>query len=238
MTCRSLGHRTRADPTPAPRSSRPAARRCSPSDPPTTAPAAATGSSIASSPSCSASSASAERTIAVAPVGCSVFAYDYIRRRLGRGAPRPRAGRRDRRPAGAARRVRPHLPGRRRPRRDRHRRDRPCRGARRAHHRDLRQQRDLRDDRRPDGPDHAARPEDHLVAARPRVRLRGLSRSRSPRCWRSCPGVAYAARGHARRRRLDRQGQGDDQAGDARSSSRTAASRSSRSSPTARWAGA
>ena len=58
-----------------------------------------------------------------------------LRRRLRRGAARPRAGRRDRRPARPAGRVRPHLPGRRRPRRHRHGRDRPRRGARRAHHR-------------------------------------------------------------------------------------------------------
>ena len=45
---------------------------------PTTARAAATASSTGSSPRCWASSGSAARTIAVAPVGCAVFAYDYL----------------------------------------------------------------------------------------------------------------------------------------------------------------
>ena len=42
----------------------------------------------------------------------------------------------------------------------------PCRGEKHHHH--LRQQRDLRHDRRPDGPDHPARAEDHHLPAGPR----------------------------------------------------------------------
>ena len=89
-------------------------------------------------------------------------------RRLRRGPTRPGAGRRDGDPPRPAGRVRPDLPGRRRPGRHRDRGDHPRRRPRRADHGRLRQQRDLRDDRRPDGPDHPARPEDDLDAARPR----------------------------------------------------------------------
>ena len=101
------------------------------------------------------------------PVGCTVFAYDYFKRRLRRVAPRPGAGGGHRRPARTTGRVRVHLPGRWRPGGDRHGRDRPRRGARRAHHRRLRQQRHLRHDRRPDGADHAARPAHDLEPHRP-----------------------------------------------------------------------
>ena len=110
----------------------PAARRCWPTRRPTTARAAATASSTASSPSCSTRCDLGPTTIGVASVGCSVFAYDYLDGRLRRVAPRPGARGRDRRPARPARRVRVHLPGRRRPRRDRDGRDRPRRGPRRA----------------------------------------------------------------------------------------------------------
>ena len=46
--------------------------------PPTTARAARTASSTAWSPRCSTSSALRERTVGVAPVGCSVLAYNYF----------------------------------------------------------------------------------------------------------------------------------------------------------------
>ena len=59
-----------------------------------------------------------------------------------------------------------HLPGRRRPRVDRHGRDRPRGQPRREDHRHLRQQRDLRHDRRPDGADHAAGPGGHHLPDR------------------------------------------------------------------------
>ena len=117
------------------------------------------------------------------------------RRRLRRVAPRPRPGRGHRRPPRAPRRVRLHLPGRRRPGRHRHGRDRPRRGPRRADQRHLRQQRHLRHDRRPDGADDAARAD-----ARPRARPGArpawpATRSPSPRCSPLLPGVSYAARG-------------------------------------------
>ncbi len=125
-----------------------------------------------------------ERTIGVAPVGCSVFAYNYFDTDFVE-APHGRA------PAMATgiKRVLPDrvvfsLPGRWRPGLDRHGRDRPCCRARREHHRDLHQQRQLRHDRRTDGADHPARHEDHLLAQRPGCGNAGLSRSACPKC---CP---------------------------------------------------
>ena len=76
-----------------------------------------------------------QRTIAVAPVGCAVFAYDYldidfVEAPHGR-APAVATGVRRVQPGC----VRPHLSGRRRPGGDRHGGDRPCGRPRRAHHR-------------------------------------------------------------------------------------------------------
>ena len=106
-----------------------------------------------------------DKAIGVAPVGCAVFAYNYFNCDMYGGRPRPRPGGGHR----AAKRVHPrqrglHLPGRRRPGLHRHRRDRPRRHPGREDHRHLRQQRHLRHDRRPDGPHHPARPDDHHLA--------------------------------------------------------------------------
>ncbi len=98
-----------------------------------------------------------ERTILVAPVGCSVLMYYYFERRCGGGRARPRAGDGDRPEADAAGQGGLHLPGRRRPGLHRRGGD-PARGQPgREHHRLLRQQRRLRHDQRADGADDACR---------------------------------------------------------------------------------
>ena len=79
-----------------------------------------------------------------------------------------------------------HLPGRRRPRLDRHGRDGARGQPRREDHRDLRQQRDLRHDRRPDGADHAAGPGRHDVPDRARRQRWPATRSASWSCCNRC----------------------------------------------------
>ena len=96
-----------------------------------------------------------DRTVAISPVGCSVFLYYYFdvgntQAAHGR-APVVALGHKLANPESDRRR----LPGRRRPRVDRARRDRLGRADGPADHRHLRQQRHLRHDRRPDGADDA-----------------------------------------------------------------------------------
>ena len=74
-----------------------------------------------------------ERTVCVAPVGCSVLAYKYIDIDMSEAAHGRAPGGGHGHQAGAARPVRHHLPGRRRPGGHRHRRDRPRRQSRREH---------------------------------------------------------------------------------------------------------
>ena len=129
-----------------------------------------------------------------------------------RVAARTRGRGRDRRQALPARQDRVHLPGRRRPRRHRHRGDRPRGRPRRALHDDLRQQRDLRHDRRPDGPDDAARPEDDVEPGRPRRQLDGLPAPRHRDAL--APARRPVRRPDVRRRPGPRrQGEGGHQAG-------------------------
>ncbi len=157
--------------------------------------------------------------------------------RLPRGGARPRAGRRHRHQARAAGPHRLHLPGRRRPRVDRHGRDRPRRQPRREDHRHLRQQRHLRHDRRPDGADHDAGPGDDDLPARPRRRAGRLPDARCGAARdaahaglrRARRGAHAAARGH---------GQGDAAPGLPLPGATTPASRWSRCSPPARPTGA
>ena len=99
-----------------------------------------------------------ERTVGVAPVGCSVLAYDYFNcdmHEASHGRAMAVATGHQARPA---RPDRLQLPGRRRPGLHRHGGDHPRRQPRREDHGDLRQQRHLRHDRRPDGADHPAGP--------------------------------------------------------------------------------
>ena len=106
-----------------------------------------------------------DRTVAISPVGCSVFLYYYLdvgntQAAHGR-APAVALGHKLANPDVDRR----QLPGRRRPRVDRPRRDpRTPRSSGMPITVDLRQQRDLRHDRRPDGADDADGPEDHHLA--------------------------------------------------------------------------
>ncbi len=109
-----------------------------------------------------------EKAICVAPAGCGMLLYNYfeidvLESAHGRGSA----------VATGIKRVQAGepgllLPGRRRPRRHRHRRRVPRRQPGREHHRDLREQRRVRHDRRPDGADDAARSGDdhHPAGAR------------------------------------------------------------------------
>ena len=146
------------------------------------------------------------KTIGVAPVGCSVMAYDYftcdmVEAAHGR-APAVATG--VKRALPGQRRL--HLSGRRRPGRHRHCGDRPRRHPRRKYHRHLRQQRHLRHDRRPDGPDHPARPGHPDLALWPRCQDARLPRPRLrdalPR-W-TAPRICAARGGEQRQERHGR----------------------------------
>ncbi len=126
----------------------------------TTARAAATAWLTSTSPRRSTISAIQDRTVAVSPVGCSVFLFYYFDVGQHAGRPRPRPAVAHRPQAREPRVDRRLLPGRRRPRVDRPRRDRLDGAARHPDHRHLRQQRDLRHDRRPDGADDPDGPAD------------------------------------------------------------------------------
>ena len=171
------------------------------------------------------------------PVGCSVFAYDYLRLDAVESPHGRAAGGGHRREALPAGPDRVHVPGRRRPRGHRDGGDRPRRGPRRAVHDDLRQQRHLRDDRRPDGPDHPHRPEDDIEPVRSR-RVHG--RLSAPRDRDALAAAGRRLRG-ARiggRPRAHRQDEGRDQAGVRGPAGGQRASRSSRCCPRVPSAGA
>lgn len=117
------------------------------------------------------------RTIGIAPVGCSVMAYNYFgcdmielrmgaRLRLRQGSSAP------------CRTASYSLTRRRRPGGHRHRRNGPLCNTRRKYYSYLCQQRHLRHDRRPDGPDYPAGPGDADNADRTRRRLRGFPGAR------------------------------------------------------------
>ena len=135
-----------------------------------------------------------ERTVCVAPVGCSVLAYKYISRRYVGGGARPGAGRGHRHQAGTARPVRHDLSGRRRPGGHRHGRDRSCRQSRREHLLDFRQQRRLRHDGRTNGarrPCWAKRPRPSPAG---RTRQSGRPADQGLRNARALDGPSYIAR--------------------------------------------
>ena len=97
------------------------------------------------------------QTVGIAPVGCSVFAYNYFNCDMIE-APHGTSTRRcDGSKARQPRQDSIHISGRRRPCRNRHRRDRPRRRKRRKYHRNIHQQRHLRHDRRSDGAHNPAR---------------------------------------------------------------------------------
>ncbi len=133
-------------------------------------------------------------TIGVPPAGCAVLAYNYfdvdmIEAQHGRG---PATATGIKRVASGPRRL--FLPGGRRPRRDRHRREFPCGQPGGEHHRHLHQQRRLRHDRRPDGPDLHAGTEDDDLADGKKNRSGRPSRPGLRDSSRSFPGTAYIER--------------------------------------------
>ena len=145
-----------------------------------------------------------DRTVFVQPGRLLRVRLLLLRRRQHPGGARPRPGGGHRGQARHARQHRHLLPGRRRSGGHRHGRDHPRGQPRREHHRDLRQQRDLRHDRRPDGADHAHRPEDdHLAATAASARQRGLPDPRV-RADRHAAG-AHLHRAHGAHRREEHQ---------------------------------
>ena len=200
--------------------------------PPTTARAAATASPTSTSPRRSTSSASRtapSRSPRSAAASSSTTTSTSA-------TPRPRTAARPRSPS-ATRSPTPtrscQLPGRRRPRLDRPRRDHQHRADGHPDHGDLRQQRDLRHDRRPDGAD------DPAWASRraPRPRAGPPSAALPMKMAELIAGldgpvyVERVALFDAKQRDPRQEG---DHARRSSSRSRTAASRSSRSSPSAR----
>jgi hypothetical protein len=173
-----------------------------------------------------------DRTVAVSPVGCSVFLYYYLdvgntqaahgrapAVALGHKLANPESivisyqGDGDLASIGLAEIVQ------RRP-------------ARHPHQRDLRQQRDLRDDRRPDGPDDPHGPEDEHQPLRPDPLHRGAAEGgRDDGGPRRPVYVERVALFDAKNRGRREEG---DQEGAPGSRRRGAASPSSRSSPSAR----
>ena len=198
----------------------------------TTARAAATASPTSTSPRPSRSSGIQDRTVAVSPVGCSVFLYYYFdvgntqaahgrapAVALGHKLANPESivisyqGDGDLASIGLAEIVS---------------------AAQLGHpdHRHLHQQRDLRHDRRPDGAHHPDGPEDHHQPRRPHpLHRRAAQGGRADR--RARRAGLRRARGPLRRQAA-RQGREGDQEGASGSRSRTRASPSSRCSPSAR----
>ena len=130
------------------------------------------------------------KVIGVAPVGCSVFAYDYFNCDMYEAA-------HGRAPAVATgiKRVRRqghsgiHLSGRRRPGLHRYRGDRSRRPPRREDHHHLCQQRDLRHDRRSDGPHHPDRPEGNHLPCWPQRGVEWSAYQACARCWPLFPAL-------------------------------------------------